>query len=317
MKREVLVTAGNGMFGHGLIATLLGDERVKVRAMVRDRDKFKLKAPNLEVVVADMDAPETLAPAVAGVTHVFLTAPMDAHIAAREIAVMKAVHEAGGAHILKLFGAVRHEGDALKAEHGASLDYLQASGLPWTLISPSSVMETSLLAYAELLKFDCVMGMSGEGKVGLVAAEDVALATRAVVLSDGHEGQNYELTGPAALSLYGVCNVFSQVLGRRIHYYDMPEDEFAAMMLEHGDMTAEELEIGVLCHLRAWRDGKADLVTDTYTKLTGEPPTSLDDWIGDHIDSFEAKPSFGDRIAAFFMHQKYARHHDDGEAHKE
>ena len=316
MQREVLVTAGNGMFGHALIAALLGDERVKVRAMVRDRGKFKLKAPNLDVVVADMDVPGTLAVAVAGVTHVFLTAPMDARIAEREIAVLKAVQAAGGAHILKLFGAVRHEGDELHVQHGESLAYLKASGLPWTLVSPNSVMETSLLGYAEPLKFDCIMGMSGHGKVGLVAAEDVALATRAVILGDGHEGQNYELTGPAALNLYDVCDVFSRVLGRKIRYYDMPEDEFAKMMLEQGGMTAEELEIGVLCHLRAWRDGEADLVTDTYAKLTGEPPTSLDDWIGDHIDSFEAKPGFGDRIAGFFIHQKYARRHG-GEAHTE
>ncbi len=128
MERQVLVTAGNGMFGHGLVATLLGDEHVKVRAMVRDREKFKLQAPNLEVVVADMDAPETLAPAVDGVTHVYLTAPMDAHIAEREIAVMKAVEAAGGAHVVKVFGAVKHEGDELKAEHGASLDYLEPRG---------------------------------------------------------------------------------------------------------------------------------------------------------------------------------------------
>jgi len=113
-----------------------------------------------------------------------------------------------------------------------------------------------------------------------------------------------------------VCDVFSKVLGRKIRYYDMPEDEFAKMMLEHGGMTAEELEIGVLCHLRAWCDRKADLVTDTYAKLTGEPPTSLDDWIGDHSDSFESKPGFGGRIAGFFIHQRYARHHG-GEAHKE
>ena len=96
----------------------------------------------------------------------------------------------------------------------------------------------------------------------------------------------------------------------------MPEDEFAKMMLEHGGMIAEELEIGVLCHLRAWRDGNADLVTDTYAKLTGELPTSLDDWIGDHTDSFESRPGFGDRIAGFFIHQKYARRHG-GEAHTE
>ena len=104
--------------------------------------------------------------------------------------MLKAVQAAGGAHILKLFGAVRHEGDELNVQHGESLAYLKASGLRWTLVSPNSVMETSLLGYAELLKSDCIMGMSGDGKVGLVAAEEVALAMRAVVLGDGHEGQN-------------------------------------------------------------------------------------------------------------------------------
>src|SRR5665647_2025790 len=199
MQREVLVTAGNGMFGHALIAALLGDERVKVRAMVRDRGKFKREAPNLDVVVADMDVPETLAVAVAGVTHVFLTAPMDARIAEREIAVLKAVQAAGGAHILKLFGAVRHEGDELHVQHGESLAYLKASGLPWTLVSPNSVMETSLLGYAEPLKFDCIMGMSGHGKVGLVAAEDVALA----VARHAHDAVELERLGvPQQRSLH-------------------------------------------------------------------------------------------------------------------
>lgn len=309
MEREVLVTAGNGMFGHGLVSVLLGDEHVRVRAMVRDRDRFKLAAPNLRVVVADMDAPETLPAAVQGVTHVFLTAPMDEHIAARETNVMKAVQAAGGAHVLKLAGAVRHEGDELAAQHGASLAFLKSSGLPWTLISPSSVMETSLLVFAETMKFDCLLGMSGDGKVGLVAAEDVALATRTVILGDGHEGQDYALTGPAAVSLYDVADAFSRVLGRRIRYYDMTEDEFARMMLEHVGMSPEQLEIGVLCHLRAWREGKADLVTDTYARLTGESPTTVEDWIGDHVDVFDAKPSLGDRMAGFFMHQKYGRHH--------
>ena len=313
MEREVLVTTANGMFGHGLVAVLLNDEHVRVRAMVRDRGKFTLQAGNLEVVVADMDDPQTLRPAVRGVSHVFLTSPMDERIAVRETNVLQAVEAEGGAHVLKLAGAVRHEGDELGTLHGASLDYLKGSGLPWTLISPNSVMETSLTPFRETMKFDAVMGMSGHGKVGLVAAEDVALATRAVIAGDGHEGQDYQLTGPEAVDLYQVAEAFSRVLGRTIHYYDLSEEEFAKMMLEHaGGMSAEQLEIGVLCHLRAWREGKADLVTGTYTSLTGESPTGLGDWIGDHVDWFGARPGVGDRMAAFFMRQKYGRHHEAG-----
>ena len=171
MEREVLVTTANGMFGHGLVAVLLNDEHVRVRAMVRDRGKFTLQAGNLEVVVADMDDPQTLRPAVRGVSHVFLTSPMDERIAVRETNVLKAVEAEGGAHVLKLAGAVRHEGDELGTLHGASLEHLKGSGLPWTLISPNSVMETSLAPFGETMKVDAaVIGMSGHGKVGLVAA---------------------------------------------------------------------------------------------------------------------------------------------------
>ena len=145
-----------------------------------------------------------------------------------------------------------------------------------------------------------------------MAAEDVARASRAVIASDGREGQNYALAGPEAFDLYQVAEAFSGALGRRIHDYDLSEAEFAKLMLEHaGGMTAEQLEIGVLCHLRAWRDGRADLVTGTYASLTGDPPTGFDDWIGDHVDWFDARPGMGDRMAAFFLRQKHGRHRGD------
>ena len=179
MVRTVLVTTGNGMFGRALSESLAGVDGVRVRAMVRDRSKFAVSAPNIEVITGDMGRPETLAPAVKGCTHVFLTAPMDDHVAEREQNVIRAAKEAGGVHILKLFGAVKHDADRLMLQHTMALDSLKASGLPWTLISPNSVMETSLLPCAQVAKFNCLLGMSGRGRVGLVALHDVTSVTRA------------------------------------------------------------------------------------------------------------------------------------------
>jgi len=307
MDRTLLVTTGNGMFGRALIEELRGDERVVVRAMVRDRGKFDLQAPNLEVLVADMDRPETLTPALEGVTHVFLSTPMDEHIAVREGNVIAAAAAAAGRpHMLKLFGAVKHEADELTAQHTRALDTLKASGLPWTLLSPNSVMETSLTAYAEQFKWNCMFGMSGHGKVGLVAAADVAAATAAVVRGDGHEGRNYELTGPQALDLYEVAAVFSNVLGREITYYDMPEAEFAKQCLDNmKGATPEWLEINVLCHLRAWRDGKADLVTDTVERLTGRPPTSLKEWATACKAQFDLPRHMSDKAMAKMIAMRF------------
>lgn len=309
MERTLLVTTGNGMFGRALIEELSGDETVRVRAMVRDRARFSLAADDLEVVVGDMDQPDTLGPALRGVTHVFLSSPMDGRIAAREGAVIDAALAGDGPHILKVHGAVRHD-DELAALHGSVLDKLTTCGLPWTLVSPSSVMETSLLQYAETIKWDCLVGMSGHGKVGLVALADVAAASAALVRGDGFEGHNCELTGPLALDLYQVADALSDALGRGISYYDLTEDEFAALLLEHDpERTREELDIQVLCHLRAWRDGRADLVTDTVAELAGRPALSVRDWAVVHRDQLDLPRGFRDKSMAKMVAMRYGRRH--------
>jgi hypothetical protein len=48
--------------------------------------------------------------------------------------------------VAKLYGAVRHDGDPVDVLHQAGIDAVKASGLSWALVSPSSVMETSLLS---------------------------------------------------------------------------------------------------------------------------------------------------------------------------
>jgi hypothetical protein len=51
-------------------------------------------------------------------------------------------------------------------------------------------------------------------------------------------------------------------------------------------MTPEQAEIGVICHFRAWRNGDAEALTDTFRELTGESPTTAEEWITAHRDLF-------------------------------
>lgn len=89
----------------------------------------------------------------------------------------------------------------------------------------------------------------------------------------GHEGQNYPCTGSVAIDMPQVAADFTKLLGRDIAYYDLPEDEFADMLLEHGGYSdSDQLEIELLCHLRAWKEGRAETVTTEVERLTGNPP---------------------------------------------
>ena len=286
---RVLVTTANGMFGRALIQKLSA-MGVPVRAMVRDRAKFGEPPPGVEVAVADLDRPDTLGPALAGVEGVFLASPMHPALRDREIRLLDAAKAAGVRHVVRIHGAVRHEGDALSTLHGAVVEYLKASGMEWTLVSPNSVMETSLLGYAPSIReYGVIMGMSGRGRIGLVALDDTVEVAAIALTQEGHHGQNYEITGPEALDLYGVAEAFTRALGKPVVYQDMPEAQLKEILQPFLRMSDEEMDLNVLCHLRCWRDGKADLVTDTYTRLTGKPATSVERWAWLHREEFGAE----------------------------
>lgn len=287
--KKLMITTGNGMFGGALVSALAGRDDVEVNAMVRNLDAFTTPAGNITAIKGDMDDPATLAAAVDGVTDVFLVSPMDERIATREINVIDAVVASGtNARILKLHGAVEHAGDHLSSLHMKSIDHLNASGLPWTLICPNSVMETCFFGLSKSLQFGVIAGTSGHGKVGFVALADVAEATADVVADGGWVGESVMLTGPEAIDMYQVAADFSAVLGKEIPFQDMSEDDFANMVIEFGAFPDREtLEMQVLCHYRAWARGGADLVSDDFERVTGHKATSVRQWIAMNKAHFE------------------------------
>jgi hypothetical protein len=139
--------------------------------------------------------------------------------------------------------------------------------------------------------------------------DHVARAAAVVLTERDEDGANYELTGPEALSMTDMAGVWTRVgvtvldrtgrggviqderpgrLGRAITYNDMPEDDFRRLLVDQGGIPSDEVDIKAILHLRAWRNGDADLVTDTYRALTGEAPLSLSEWVAAHRDAFEA-----------------------------
>jgi uncharacterized protein YbjT (DUF2867 family) len=283
----ILVTGATGMFGGG-ITRQLAERGVPVRAMTSNPSHAEeLKLPGVDPVVADMDRPETLGEALAGVDTVFMVSPMDDRVAVREGNVVEASKRAGVRRIVKLYGAVRHHGDPLGSLHDASVQALRQSGLEWALLSPTSVLETTLFSMIPWIEeAGGIVASAGDGKVALVAADDVARAG-AVVLADRREnGRNYVITGPELLSFGELCEILSSVTGRSIPYMDVSDDELERLLVEEAGMTAEQAEIGVICHFRAWRNGDAEVRTDTYRELTGEPATSAEEWIEAHREVF-------------------------------
>lgn len=284
----IVVSGASGMFG-GAIAGEIAARGVPVRGLVRREDAAAaLRERGVEPVLGDMDAPDSLDAPLAGADTLFVVSPMDDRVAQREGSLLAAAQRVGVRRIVKLHGAVRHH-DALGDLHRQSIAAIRESGLEWALLSPSSVMETTLFSQAQaIVHAGGLYGSSGDGRAGIVALEDVARAGATLLVDGSANGRDYQLTGPRAVSLGDCAQAFTRVLGREVQYFDMPQDAFRQVLVEQAHMTPEAAEIGVLAHMRAWREGGADLVTDTVRELTDRDPVDVVDWIAAHRDRFEA-----------------------------
>jgi uncharacterized protein YbjT (DUF2867 family) len=105
---------------------------------------------------------------------------------------------------------VEHHGDPLGSLRDASVEAIRKSGLEWALLSPTSVLETSLLSMVPWIEeTGAIIAAAGEGRVAHVAADDVGRAGAAVLVDRFENGRNYVITGPELLSLGEVCEILS------------------------------------------------------------------------------------------------------------
>ena len=102
-----------------------------------------------------------------------------------------------------------------------------------------------------------------------------------------------------------VVNEVSAVLGRQIDYIDLPEQELKNLMVQYGRQDPDMIERLVMSHMRAWRDGQADIVTGTVLELTGEEPESVSQWLERHADDYPSSQSLVQKAASKMVRARY------------
>ena len=121
-----------------------------------------------------------------------------------------------------------------------------------------------------------------------VALDDVTNAFMSVLASskEAHVGCEYVITGPKAVTFEDVATAATEALDRRIIYQDMPRDEFRKLMVTEAGFSESDVDIEVMCHLDAFRAGKAARTTDDFTRLTGKKSKSVKEWWIDNANFF-------------------------------
>jgi uncharacterized protein YbjT (DUF2867 family) len=281
---KVLVTGATGNTGSGLVPALR-KAGVNVRAFVRDEAKAQsLKDLGAEIVVGDLDRPETITPALEGVDKIYLLTWNGPTQAQQAINVIQAAKKAGNIHIVRhsMWGSEKsrivQQGDQVEAA-------LISSGLPWTLVKPTFFMQNLMMAAQTIASDGMLYWDTGDGKLGMIDLRDIVESAFAVLTGEGHEGKSYILTGPQAVSMHDVANTFSKVLGKKVTYVSVPGEAALQSMLSMGFPEWIARGFGEL--MVGFSEGFASRTTDNVATLTGHPARSIEQFVRDYAQVFE------------------------------
>lgn len=273
----ILVTGATGNVGREVVKALQNAGE-PVRALVRSADA-RLPA-GVESAVGDLNEPRTFADELAGARGVFLLSGYEGMPAlleeARRAGVERIVLLSGGAAVASRVDnpisqyMLRSEGE------------VQDSGIPSTIVRPCEFMSNALRWKAQLENGDLIRAPFADVPVAVIDPHDIGAVIATAMLSEGHSGQAYRLSGPESLLIADRVRILGEVQGRDLRFEEQPAEEARAEM--SANMPAEYVEAFFSFNV----DGTLDesQVLPTVEEITGKRPGTFERWAIAHADAF-------------------------------
>ena len=262
MSGLVLVTGGTGKSGRRLIAQLR-DEGIACRAASRGGDP-----------PFDWAQPTTWAAALEGVTSIYLVAPttLSDPYSAMLAFLRSATHQGGRRFVFLSVSPFPAGGPA----HGQVHQWLKDHSEDWTVLRPTWFMQNfSEGQHLPTIRDEAaIYSATGEGRVPLISADDIARAARAALTHASALNDDFILTGDEAISYDRVAQLISHACGRRISHRAMSAEALTQWQLGRGlpERTAKiltSLDLAIAA-------GAEDRTTDAIEALTGKPPMTFE-----------------------------------------
>jgi len=280
----ILITGASGNVGREVLKQAAA-AKLSIRSAYLSADKAKEAPLGVETVLMDYAKPITIRAALEGIEKVFLVGPPAPNVAELEGSFANEAIKSGVKHIVKL-SALGGRKAIFPSLHRDSEEKIESLGIPYTFLRPNGFMQNFVNYNSSTIKTqNAFYAAQGNGAVSHIDIRDIASVAVKVLSGSGHEGKAYSLTGPEGLTNAQVAGKLSRVLGRIIHYVDVPPDDFQKSLLSAG---VPEWSANALLDLqRLYREGGASSVDPAVEQLTGRKATSFDDFAYDYSVAFQ------------------------------
>jgi uncharacterized protein YbjT (DUF2867 family) len=278
----ILVTGATGTVGRE-VASLLA-EQCPVRVLTRDPGRVCLTGAAVEIVAGHYENPASLHRALQGVRAAFLVtnAPDRDH----DAAFVKAAEAAGVAHLVKLSAAAVADTaaqDLITRWQRKTESLIRDSGLIGTFLRPRSFMSNTLSWASTIRTHGEVRALYAHSRNACVAPRDIAEVAVRALTKEKHEGKQYVLTGPQALSAIEQTALLAEAIGRPIRCTELdPEQARSQFLMRYPAPIAEAL----MQRAQRQEEIAKTAVAHTQDAVLGRPARSFRAWAAEHAAAF-------------------------------
>jgi uncharacterized protein YbjT (DUF2867 family) len=265
---KILVTGATGNVGRLVVDELLALGATDVRALTVNPGKAALP-PQVEVVKGYLGTPATLPAAFEGVDRMYLAPLLGTVTEATQMAAA-----AGVRHIVDLAGDKHTAWEPIERA-------VEDSGVAWTHLETGEFMLNAQIWAPQIQRGDVVRDAYPDAANAPIALEDIAAVAARALLTEGHEGRAYALTGPQTLTRRQKVLEIGRALGRDLVYQELAHDaavaELTAVMGEHAEWYLSGI---------AQMVGHPQAATTTVADIIGGPGTTFRQWAAKNAGLF-------------------------------
>ena len=216
---KVLVTGATGTVGSELVKALL-QRGADVRAFTRKQPQPGTFPGTVEIALADLSDPVSVAEAMKGVDELFLLNGNVPDEFTQALTAYGLAKKAGLKHVTYL--SVFKADQFLEVPHFAAKyaveEAMRAGGVPYTILRPGYFVQNERRLKPVLTGPGVYPIPAGNQGIAVVDVRDIAEAAALSLTQEGHEGKTYDLVSSEMLTGPAAAATWSKLLGKKIIY---------------------------------------------------------------------------------------------------
>jgi uncharacterized protein YbjT (DUF2867 family) len=281
MKR-ILITGATGNIGTEVVRSLINlntEDRIilGVRNIASAKQLF-IDLPNIEYREFDFENQCTLNTALENIDQIFLLRPPQISDVKKYFRpLIQRIVEKGIMQII--FLSVQGAEKSKVIPHNKIEKLIRNSNLDYIFLRPSYFMQNLTTTLLNDIKLkDKIILPAGEAKFNWIDIKNIGEVS-AILLRDFdlHKNREIELTGLENLDFFSVSRIISSVINRKIEFLNVNPFRFYSIKKKEG-LNSGLILVMIMLHFLP-RLQKDPIISDNYEILTGNKPTSLEDFL--------------------------------------